>query len=304
MSDAGAAKQGLMNIGEEAKPPFVILPDLAKVFLTRSQRFAELAPGHQLQPYLEFLSRLTAAQHDVLGRLPPVPALDQDRVSTALVHGMPPVAIEAKQPDTVLDATVVAFLDALSTAAMPEPPRTALAGIHAALPPARALMLADALADEPAADLAQRTLLLAALQVHATRLAAQLDADALKPIADGICPACGNPPAASAVVGMPGAHNSRFCFCSLCSTAWHVVRVKCTLCSSTGGIAYQTIEGQSDAVRAETCDSCKRYVKIMYQIEHPKVEAFADDVASLGLDLLLRDSEWQRGGHNLFLLGY
>lgn len=304
MSDAGAAKQGLMNIGEEAKPPFAILPDLSKVFLTRSQRFAELAPGHQLQPYLEFLSRLTAAQHAIVAGLPSLAPLDQDRVAKALAHGMPPVTIEAREPDAVLNATVLAFLDAFASAPMPDAPRTAIAGIRAALPPARLSMLADALADEPPADLAQRTLLLAALQVHAARLAAQLDADALKPIADGICPACGKPPAASLVVGWPGANNSRFCFCSQCSTAWNVVRVKCTLCSSTGGIAYREIEGLPNAVKAETCDSCKRYVKIMYQVNHPQVEPFADDVASLGLDLLLRDSDWHRGGHNPFLLGY
>jgi FdhE protein len=30
----------------------------------------------------------------------------------------------------------------------------------------------------------------------------------------------------------------------------------------------------------------------------------ADDVASLGLDLLLRDSPYRRAGYNPFLLGY
>ena len=303
MSDVGAAKQGLMNIGEEAKPPFAILPDPLQVFRTRSQRFVELAPGHQLQPYLEFLGGFTGAQHDIVARLPPA-VLDRERAAKALAHGMPPLTIEVAQHDAILDATVIEFIDALASVPAPDATRTAMAGIRAAPPSARLAMLAEALGDEPPADFAQRTLILAALQVHAARLAAQLDADALQPIGDGVCPACGKPPAASAVVGWPKAHNSRFCFCSLCSTAWNVVRVKCALCSSTGGIAYQTIEGQSDAVKAETCDSCKRYVKIMYQVNHPKVEAFADDVATLGLDLLLRDTDWQRGGHNLFLLGY
>lgn len=304
MSDTGALKQGLTNIGEEAKPPFAVLPDLSNIFRVRSQRFAALAPGHQLQPYLEFLSRLTAAQHDILARLPPLAALDQDRVAQALAHGMPPLVIDATQPDTVLDATVVAFIEALASAQVPDATRTAMAGIRAASPEARLAMVADALGQEPPDDLAQRTLVLAALQVHAARLAARLDADALRPIADGICPTCAQPLAASSVVGWPKARNARFCFCSLCGTAWNVVRVKCTLCSATGAIAYQTIEGQSDAVKAETCDSCKRYVKILYQVEHPDLEPFADDVATLGLDLLLRESDWQRGGHNLFLLGY
>lgn len=304
MSDADAPKTGLMNIGEEAKPPFAILPNLSSVFKARSQRFADLAPGHELAPYLEFLSALTAAQDAILDKLPPPPPPDAVQAAQALAHGMPPITIDASRPDPVLDQTLLAFIDALGGNVVPDATRAAMASIRAAEPQARLAMMGDALAGAPTADLAQRTLVLAALQVHAARLAQNLDADALKPIADAICPACGKPPAASAVVGWPSAHNSRFCFCSLCGTAWNVVRVKCVLCSSTGGISYRTIEGQSDAVKAETCDGCKRYVKIVYQINHPKVEPFADDVASLGLDLLLRDDGWERGGHNLFLLGY
>ena len=82
------------------------------------------------------------------------------------------------------------------------------------------------------------------------------------------------------------------------------MRVKCVLCSSTAGISYQTVDGQSDAVKAETCEGCKHYVKIVYQVNHPGAEAYADDVASLGLDLLLREAGFARGGLNLFLLGY
>ncbi|MGL1728847.1 formate dehydrogenase accessory protein FdhE domain-containing protein, partial [Vibrio parahaemolyticus] len=55
-------------------------------------------------------------------------------------------------------------------------------------------------------DVAATVLLAAALQVHFTRLAAALDAASLQPVADGVCPACGAPPVASAVVDMPRAH--------------------------------------------------------------------------------------------------
>lgn len=304
MSDAGAPKAGLINIGEEAKPPFAILPDLSRVFKARSERFAELAQGHQLAPYLEFLGKLTAAQHAVAADLPPVPPLDPEQTSKALAHGMPPLVIDTSRPDARLDVTLVRVLDALAKNELAEAPKAAIAAMRALTPEARQALMADALAGAPTEDLAQRTLVLAALQVHAARLAQGLNADALKPIADGVCPSCGKPPAASAVVGWPSAHNTRFCFCSLCGTAWNVVRVKCCLCSSTGGITYRTIEGQEDGVKAETCDSCKRYVKIVYQVDHPKLEPFADDVASLGLDLLLREDGWTRGGQNLFLLGY
>jgi FdhE protein len=85
---------------------------------------------------------------------------------------------------------------------------------------------------------------------------------------------------------------------------WNVVRVKCVLCSSTEGISYKVIEGKPDSIKAETCDKCQRYVKILYQVNDPALEAVADDVASVGLDMLLTAETWTRGGQNLFLLGY
>jgi len=108
----------------------------------------------------------------------------------------------------------------------------------------------------------------------------------------------------SSVVGWPKAHNTRFCSCSLCGTMWNVVRIKCVLCSTTGGIGYHSIEGKPDTVKAETCDSCHAYVKILYQVDDAALDPLADDVASLGLDMLMAEAGWRRGGRNPFLLGY
>jgi FdhE protein len=156
----------------------------------------------------------------------------------------------------------------------------------------------------PAEALAEHVFVAAALQVQFARLAAQLDAAALVPIGDGACPACGGPPAASMVVGWKGAHGSRFCACALCGTLWNYVRIKCTLCGSTEGIGYQEVEGGAGTVKAETCDHCHRYVKILQQQKDAAVEPLADDVASLGLDLLVRELGYRRGAFNPFLMGY
>ena len=106
------------------------------------------------------------------------------------------------------------------------------------------------------------------------------------------------------VVGWKGAHGARFCACALCATMWNVVRIKCTLCGSTKGIGYQEIDGGAGTVKAETCDSCHGYVKILHQHRNPSLDPVADDVASLALDLLLREDEYRRGSVNPFLLGY
>ena len=106
------------------------------------------------------------------------------------------------------------------------------------------------------------------------------------------------------VVSWQGAGGTRFCSCSLCATAWHVVRIKCTICGSTKGISYQEVEGRSSLVKAETCDNCHSYVKILQQQQEPSIDPVADDDASLALDLLVRDSEYRRAAVNPYLLGY
>ncbi len=49
---------------------------------------------------------------------------------------------------------------------------------------------------------------------------------------------------------------------------WHVVRVKLrVLCSSTRiASAITTFEDAPDTVKAESRDTCKRYVKVLYQV--------------------------------------
>jgi FdhE protein len=82
------------------------------------------------------------------------------------------------------------------------------------------------------------------------------------------------------------------------------VRIKCVLCESTKGIAYQELEGARDTVKAETCEHCHGYVKILHQQKNPQLDPVADDVAMLGLDILLRERGYRRGAVNPFLLGY
>jgi FdhE protein len=96
----------------------------------------------------------------------------------------------------------------------------------------------------------------------------------------------------------------RYVQCSLCATQWNQVRVRCVSCGSTKGISYQAIEGVADSIKAETCDECGTYMKILYQTKDMELEPVADDVASLGLDLLVSEAGWRRAAVNPFLLGY
>ncbi|NLB58290.1 MAG: formate dehydrogenase accessory protein FdhE, partial [Gammaproteobacteria bacterium] len=45
-------------------------------------------------------------------------------------------------------------------------------------------------------------------------------------------------------------------------------------------------------------------VKILYQVKNASLDPVADDVGSLGLDVLMKDTEFTRGGFNPYLVGY
>jgi FdhE protein len=305
MAQVGAPKHDPIPIGDVAAPPFVRLPAPDALFAHRGERFRALAHDHHLKPYLLFLADLCTVQHSIQDALPAAELPVADALDRAREFGMPPLDRNRFTADTACDATVARFLAAVGARAMPAAAEAALLKVQAAEPATLDVMMRSVLADSiPVEAMAEHVFVAAALQVHFARLASQLDAARLVPVGDGACPACGGPPASSLVVGWPGAHGARFCACALCGTLWNYVRIKCTVCGSTKGISYQEIEGGPGTVKAETCSECRSYVKILYQHKDPSLDPIADDVASLGLDLLVRESGLRRGGVDHFLLGY
>lgn len=292
-------------IGEVAAPPFVRLPDPLQLFVNRTLRLRGLAVRSEIGPYLGFLSELVELQYRVQDGLPEPVMPDAGTLARARAHAMPPLDRGAFIADRAFDATLAALLEAAAAIQGPRSAAEALERVREADAETRAQMLHAVLSHEiPAESLAEHVYVAAALQVHFARLAAGLDPKALVPVGDGACPSCGGPPVSSMVVGWQGAHGTRFCACALCGTLWHYVRIKCVLCGSTKGIGYKEVEGGDGSIKAETCDGCHSYVKILYQVRSADLEPVADDVASLGLDLLLSAGEYRRGGYNPFLLGY
>lgn len=105
-------------------------------------------------------------------------------------------------------------------------------------------------------------------------------------------------PPASGKVG------TRFCSCLLCGTQWNYVRARCTLCGSTKDISFREVDGGTGMIKAECCESCRGDVEVRYQHKDAGFDPVADDVASLGLDLLARELGFRRGAVNPFLTGY
>lgn len=305
MAKTDAPQRDMTSIGEVATPAFVRLPEPPALFRTRAERFRYLAEGHDLKPYLLFLAGIADAQHRAQDGLPSPNLPEPDALIRAREFGMPALDRTRFAPDPAFERTLAHVLELAGEIEMPEEAKAALDRVRAGDRVARAEM-ARAVLDYaiPMESLAEHLYVAAALQVHFARLAAALDAKALVPVGDGACPACGGPPATSMVVGWQNAHGARYCGCALCGTLWNYVRIKCALCGSTAGIAYQEIEGGTGTVKAETCKSCHGYLKTLHQHKDPAVDVIADDVATLGLDLLVRATGFKRGGANPFLVGY
>ncbi len=292
-------------IGGIAQPPLVQLPDPVALFDTRAQRFAHLAEGSPLAPYLTFLAGLCGVQRDIQAHLPPVEPVPAEALQRARDFAMPPLDRGNFVPDLAFTTTFDRLLAAAQSLAMPDSAAAALERVITADAEARESMVRNVLADSlPMETLAEHVFVTAALQVHFARRAAQLDGKALVPVGDGACPCCGGPPVASLVVEWPHAPGARYCGCALCGTLWNFVRVRCCACGSPKGIGLEEIEGSTGAVKAETCEECHSYVKVLYQSKDPAAEVVADDVASLALDLLMRGRPYRRAAFNPFLLGY
>jgi len=305
MADLGSTQFDPIPIGEIVNPPFVRLPDPSTMFARRAERLRSLADAHQLRAYLTFVADLSDVQHRLQSALPPPGPPSSADLTRARQFKMPPLDQSRFTRDAPFDELWDQLLAMVEQIAMPENANLALQRLRLSDAPAQAAVIAGVLdGTMPAAAPAEHAFVAAVAQVHFARLAAQLDATTLVPIGDGTCPACGSPPVCSMVVGWSGAENTRFCACSLCTTMWNYPRIKCVLCGSTEGIAYQELAGGSATVKAETCDSCRRYVKILQHHSNRSLDPVADDIATLALDLLLRHSEYRRGGANPFLLGY
>jgi FdhE protein len=291
--------------------PRLRLPDRARVFSTRAARLrqqSELgAIGHAIGDYLRLMAHLADAQQAALAEIDsssPIALPNAEQISHARTFRMPPVPATAWGREEHWRRTLMSICDSL--AALPDlstPARTVCDRLRT-MEPDQLEAQADAVlaAQTAAVDIAAAPFLMAALQVYWVDLASRMRVDDIPELdVPGACPTCGTLPVASIVRADPKSQGIRYLHCALCATEWHMVRVKCSHCQTTKGISYQSIEDGSRAIRAECCDTCRTYRKILYQEQDGAVEPVADDLASLALDLLLSDAGYHRASPNPLL---
>ena len=281
--------------------PFLRLagPD---VFAHRAERLRQLAQDHPLGGYLAFLATLAQAQQEVLAHFPQVLLPGAEQQALCREHGMPVLGAQVWSRDPAWRSGLQAILQHIKATPLPSPAGAAVARLMQAgeseLEEIAGKLLAGDLAAVSAQDM---PFVSAALQVYWTHMASALGEHAFGHLEQGgLCPVCGSHPVAGIVRVGGEEQGLRYLSCSLCATEWHMVRIKCSNCESTHGINYYTLEGSSGAVKAESCDDCNSYLKLMYMEKDSQVEAVADDMATLALDVLMDEAGKVRGGPNLF----
>ncbi|MDR5769062.1 MULTISPECIES: formate dehydrogenase accessory protein FdhE [unclassified Caballeronia] len=296
--------------------PRLRMPERATIFATRAARLRQLADAsNPISGYLRLMAALADAQQRVLAHFnAPMPSRESIELNQR--HSMPIVPALTDDRDPAWRDVLFMLLDGIEAAGALTPALAQLVARLRALDAAALDAQADAILALRFAEIdpAAAPLIAAALQVVWTDLASRIDMRDV-PYLDtpGVCPVCGSVPVAS-IVRVGGAYEGyRYVQCGLCATELHVVRAKCTNCDSTKGIAYHVMgtgdepeeekaaKATSAPLKAESCDECGTYRKIGYQEKAYDFEPYADDLASLTLDLLMGDAGFRRAAPHPWL---
>lgn len=298
---------------EQIAPDFLRLPQPEHYFAARAARLRQLAQNSEQAALLDFCAQLAQAQQQALEEFPAVPLPDADALALregchpplqASVHARAPAWLEAlrclaRRMQSCTEEAERAVLERLASARAAQLETQADLILHGAA--------GEQIAGEP--DRAGAPVIAAALQVYWTHMVTNLARrapDVFERTADITrCPCCGSLPVASIVRAAHGHSVHRYLHCALCGCEWHVARARCCCCKGAHGIAYQRLpvaDAQRAAhaiVQAETCSVCRHYVKMIRDDRAAGVDAAADDLASLALDVRMTEAGIERHGLNL-----
>jgi FdhE protein len=301
--------------------PRIKLPDPDHLFSRRAERLRALSDNHAIGDYLRLMAAVSDAQQAAIGVLAALPpragevtqSIDQ-QITLAREHGMPLLQAAGWPRDSRWRAVLTELCNGvIASPDIPDAVRTVCTrlcdGKTVHLEEQADLLLA---ARSRGVHAEAAPFIMAALQVYWVFMVASLAMDRVTDLAAahdqaahadvaGVCPACGTLPVASVVRADKRYEGYRYLHCALCSTEWHLVRIKCSHCLATEGIRYHYVAGSTEAVRAESCENCRTYRKILYQEKDAAAEPVADDLGSLALDLLMTEQDYRRASGNPLL---
>ncbi len=289
--------------GVKAPEP-IILPAPERRFARTAARLEAISPNHAIEPWLRFMAALARAQAAAASFPIVLPTFDSIDLEIAVQGEMPPLAADGHRRPPEWREFLSIVMARLEEEIVGTEIRVVITDLRR-LDAAAIEFLADEFVHGEIAesDAGAVLFIAAALQVYFAKAAASLQVSDLRLLPQrGLCPCCGSTPVAGTITASGDAPGARYLHCSLCSTAWNHVRTICITCGESRSIALEGIEGDAGTVKAETCKDCGTYSKMIYLSKDTDADPYADDLASLGLDLLVAEHGWARHAPNPLLL--
>ncbi|KFF72958.1 formate dehydrogenase [Pectobacterium brasiliense] len=283
----------------EGNIPPLLFANLKSLYSSRAERLRQLAEDHPLGDYLTFAAGVVEAQQKVLHDHPLKldlsdvlkPSGDRPPLDIAVFprdahwHTLLRALIEELKPDA--SGQVLSTLENLEKASEQELEEQATALLQH---------------EFHAESNDKAPFIWAALSLFWAQMASQLPGKARAVPGEHrqFCPVCGSIPV-SGVVQLGTSSGLRYLHCNLCESEWHMVRVKCSNCEESSELNYWSLDSENSAIKAESCGHCGTYLKLLYQEKDHRVEAVADDLASLVLDVKMEEEGFSRSSINPFL---
>ncbi|AKD39187.1 formate dehydrogenase accessory protein FdhE [Pasteurella multocida subsp. multocida OH4807] len=283
--------------------PALLFANPKNLYQRRAERFTSLAKAHPLEDYLVFASQVAQAQLTVLKNHPieKDPRLEADQLSSEQLANQP-LHFKHWQRDPVWLTLLHALLEEVKMHANDNILNT-IEWLEKASDSELNALADDLLAQEFNRVTSDKAVFIwAALSLYWLQLVQHIPHSSHQESSENlhVCPVCGSAPVAS-IIHFGTEQGLRYLHCSLCESEWNMVRSKCTNCDQTGKLDYWSLDSEVAAVKAESCGDCNSYLKVLYQERDPKVEAVADDLATLFLDVEMEEKGFQRSGLNPFL---
>lgn len=286
--------------GVKAPEP-ILLPNAAVRFARTAERLERLSAGHPMEAWLGFMAKVARAQHRAASILGPITAPDEAAVDQAVAGRIPPISADGHRRDPAWRDGLALLLDSVASEGLAAAAAAEVRARSAASTEIQADAFLRGVIDD--ADAGPSFWIAAALQVYFACLAGCLPARALRLLEQrSLCPSCGSTSSASLVTASEHNPGARYLYCSLCSTGWNYSRAVCVTCGGARTLALRGIEGDPGLVKAETCDECGTYSKMVYEAKDMQADPYADDFATLGLDIMVGEAGWARHAPNPLLL--
>ncbi|KFF69168.1 formate dehydrogenase accessory protein FdhE [Pectobacterium brasiliense] len=283
----------------EGNIPPLLFANLKSLYSSRAERLRQLAEDHPLGDYLTFAAGVVEAQQKVLHDHP----LKLDLSDVLKQSGdRPPLDIAVFPRDAHWHTLLRALIEELKPDASGQVLST-LENLEKASEQELKEQATALLQHEFRAESNDKApFIWAALSLFWAQMASQLPGKARAVPGEHrqFCPVCGSIPV-SGVVQLGTSSGLRYLHCNLCESEWHMVRVKCSNCEESSELNYWSLDSENSAIKAESCGHCGTYLKLLYQEKDHRVEAVADDLASLVLDVKMEEEGFSRSSINPFL---